>query len=119
MMVQIKGSRDCGNSPKNTFVQAVAIALETGEGQAGMFDDDVAWQRPSGQETVGREALFAELTARAIPVVLTIDHAISHGKVGAASGESTLADGTRRRFSHVLEFTSAKANGVAVIKTYA
>lgn len=118
-MVQIKGSRDCGNSPKNTFVQAVAIALETGEAREDIFDEDVAWLRPSGKEIVGREALFAELAARAIPVVLTFDHAISHGKVGAASGEVTLADGTKRRFSHVLEFTSTKANSVAVIKSYA
>jgi len=36
-MVEITGSRDCGNSPKNQFAQDVAIALETGQVAPGML----------------------------------------------------------------------------------
>ena len=118
-MTEIHGSGDCGNSPKNTFVQAIAIALETGEVNLETFDENVVWERASGDNVTGREALIETLATTAAPAVLTIGHAISHGKVGAASGEVTLANGEKRRFSHVLEFTSAKASSVSVIKSYA
>ena len=35
-MTKIEESRDCGNSPKNSFVQTVAIALETGEARQAL-----------------------------------------------------------------------------------
>lgn len=118
-MTKIHGSKDCGNSPKNKFVQKMAIALETGEVELEDFSDDVVWERSVGLSVTGRDALTVELAARPAPAALTIEHAISHGKVGTASGEVTLASGERRRFSHVLEFTSVKANCVSVIKSYA
>ena len=42
-MTKIEESRDCGNSPKNSFVQTVAIALETGEALPEAFSDAVVW----------------------------------------------------------------------------
>jgi len=51
-------------------------------------------------------------------LVVTDEHAIAHGQVGAASGLTQLADGSERRFSHVMEFKTAKADRVATIKSY-
>ena len=120
-MTKIEESRDCGNSPKNSFVQTVAIALETGEALPEAFSDAVVWHG-AGTEPLkpleGIEAVQAHLDSLMAPVAVVIEHAISHGRTGAASGEVTLADGRTRRFAHVLEFTSAKANRVAVIKSY-
>lgn len=118
-MTEIRGSKDCGNSPKNKFVQDVIVALEIGKATPEDFSEYVIWEGISEEPINGRTALFQELAERATPIAVNVEHAISHGKVGAANGEIILGNGHRRRFSHVLEFTSAKANRVAVIKTYA
>lgn len=118
-MTKITGSEDCGNSPKNQFAQDLAVALEIGKAKSEDFSEDVTWDQDSDSSINGRDALLKELSARAEPASITVDHAISHGKVGAASGEVTLGNGHRRRFSHVFEFTNTKANCVSVIKSYA
>lgn len=118
-MTQIEGSRDCGNSPKNRFVQDAAIALECGEAEAAIFGEDVAWELPSSEWITGREAVLAQVGSQPRPASLVVHHAISHGKVGAASGEVTLADGQIRRFCHVFEFTSAKGDRIAAVRSYA
>jgi hypothetical protein len=117
-MTEIHGSRDCGNSPKNKFVQDIAIALETGK-RCRKTCEDVVWEGASEEPINGRRALFQELARRTTPIAITVEHAISHGKIGSASGEAALGNGRSRRFSHIFEFTNAKANRVAVIKTYA
>ncbi|WP_417407985.1 hypothetical protein [Hoeflea sp.] len=117
-MTEIHGSKDCGNSPKNTFVQKIAIALESGEAKLENFSEDVIWERSAEVQVTGRSALAKALAAQPTPAVITVDHAISHGKAGAASGEVTLANGEGRRFSHVLDFTNAKANCVSRIRSY-
>lgn len=118
-MTVIHGSKDCGNSPKNTFVQEIAIALESGEVNLENFSEVVIWERSAGERITGRSALANALMVQTAPAAITVDHAISHGRAGAASGEVTLANGEGRRFSHVLEFTNAKANCVSRIKSYA
>lgn len=114
----ITGSADCGNSPKNAFVQTIAIALETGMVEAESFDPCVTWERASGRRIAGRAALVEALSAVRPPKELVVEHAISHGKVGAASGQAIMAEGERRRFSHVLEFKNNQAKAVASIKSY-
>ena len=99
-MVRITGSKDCGNSPKNAFVQEVAVALESGDRPEGMF------------------ARGTDLPRRDPPEEIVIDHAIAHGKVGAASGVSRMPGGAERRFAYVVEFTSAKAAQVARVQAY-
>lgn len=118
-MTRIKASGDCGNSPKNKFVQDIAIALEAGKSAPDMFSETVVWEGVHEAPLKGQDALSDVLATLEEPAVITVEHAISHGKVGAASGEVTFNDGRIRRFSHVVEFTNAKANCVAVIKSYA
>lgn len=117
-MVQILGSKDCGNSPKNKFVQDVAVALECGEAVPSAFSEGVIWERSSTEPISGKDAVFEELETRPKPSSVVVQHAISHGKVGAASGEVTFTNGFAQRFCHVFEFTSARANCVAVVKSY-
>ncbi|MGZ9812212.1 hypothetical protein ACXN5S_17250 [Pseudoroseicyclus sp. H15] len=116
--MKITGSGDCGNSPKNLFAQEVAIALEGGPLKEGMLDEAVTWARPGGAPPLeGLEAMRAALAEQEV-VAIRVDHAMSHGRVGMANGETELPDGTRRRFAHVLTFTSAKGNKVARIQSY-
>lgn len=117
-MTKIQTSKDCGNSPKNRFVQKIALALEAGEARSEDFSEDVVWECSAEEQIIGRDALLRAIAAKVSPAAITVEHAISHGKVGAASGHATLGTGERRRFSHVLEFTNAKASCVSAIKSY-
>lgn len=117
-MTDIQGSKDCGNSPKNKFVQEVAIALEMGGAEPDCMSEELLWELPSNERISGRAAVLETLAALPKPKSIAVQHAISHGKVGAASGKSTLENGHIRRFCHVFEFTNAKANCVAVVKSY-
>lgn len=117
-MTRVHGSKDCGNSPKNSFVQDVAVLLEAGPGKPDVLDDDVIWHEAADNLLEGRDAAQAWLAQQAKPSLIVIEHAIAHGKVGAASGEARFEDGRIRRFSHMLEFTSVKTNRVAKIKSY-
>ena len=117
-MTQVQGSKDCGNSRKNKFAQDVAVALECGDAEPSAFSQDVIWENSSIELISGKSAVLKHLGNRPRPSSVTVQHAISHGKVGAASGEVTFANGRRRRFCHVFDFTSAKANCVAIVRSY-
>ncbi|MEO0566525.1 MAG: nuclear transport factor 2 family protein [Pseudomonadota bacterium] len=117
-MVKVTGSRDCGNSPKNTFAQTIGVALESGEFLGDVFSEDIVWQQPD-IEIEGSEAVQRALAAIKAPTSIVVEHAITHGKVGATSGFCTMPGGQKRRFSHVIEFTNTKAKKVAKLKTYA
>ncbi|MBR2656242.1 MAG: nuclear transport factor 2 family protein [Loktanella sp.] len=117
-LTQIQGSKDCGNSPKNQFVQDVSVAIEWGEAMPDAFSEDVTWEQPETQRISGKTDVLEHLRSRPSPTSITVLHAISHGKVGAANGEVTLANGHTRRFCHVFEFTNTKANCISVIKSY-
>lgn len=110
-------SADCGNSPKNTFVQRIAIALETDEADPETFDPSVTWETSAIDQITGRTDFLHAIAARPMPMKVVIEHAISHGRVGAASGETIMANGDRRRFSHVLAFTNSRAKIVASLKS--
>ncbi len=56
-MTQIQGSKDCGNSPKNQFVQDVAVAIECGDIMPEAFSEDVTWEQPATQLMSGKNAL--------------------------------------------------------------
>ncbi|MEM6276618.1 MAG: hypothetical protein AAF714_06675, partial [Pseudomonadota bacterium] len=114
-MVDVTGSRDCGNSPKNRFAQTIGVAIESGEFLEEAFPTDIIWEHGGG-EAQGQDAVEAALAEVDVPESVVVEHAITHGKTGAASGFSTLRNGETRRFSHVIEFTNTKANKVARIK---
>lgn len=115
-MMIVRGTTDCGNSPKNLFVQRVAVALVSGEFIADAFAEGALWRHPSGV-IESRSAIGEWLAQQHQPDEVTIAHAISHGRVGAASGTLVL-DGQACRFAFVFEFTSTKANVVSRIESY-
>ncbi|WP_113154841.1 hypothetical protein [Nitratireductor sp. OM-1] len=117
-MTQVQGSKDCGNSPKNKFAQDVAVALECGEAEPSAFSEDVIWENTSTEPISGKSAVLKHLRNRPTPSSVSVQHAISHGKIGSASGEVTFANGHTRRFCHVFDFTNTKANCVAVVRSY-
>ncbi|EEW60970.1 conserved hypothetical protein [Ruegeria sp. TrichCH4B] len=118
-MTRIQASKDCGNSPKNRFVQAIAIALETGNATLEDYAEDIIWKRATETPLRGKTAFLGALAAREKPAAVIVEHAISHGKVGAASGEVNLGGGAKRRFCHVVEFASVMGDRVTTLKSYA
>ncbi len=121
-MTKVIASADCGNSPKNAFLQGLAVALASGDIQhilAGVTED-VRWNN-IGQELIqGKGELAAALermkTTRAVEI--TIHHVTSHGKAGAVNGTMLLQDGRTRAFCDVYEFSGVKGNSVREITSY-
>ena len=117
-MTKINRSADCGNSPKNKMVEDIGIALERGDAEllSSILDPEVVWSYSSSMTTTA-EKILDVLSTLDKPATLTIDHVMSHGKVGAVNGCSERGR-DEQRFCHIIEFTSTKCNGVKRIESY-
>lgn len=117
-MTRLNRSTDCGNSPKNKMVEDIGIALETYDTEflTTILDPDVVWDSTSSKNTSAKDVLNA-LSTQSKPTALTVNHVMSHGKVGAVNG---LAEHGKEdyRFCHVIEFTSTKCNRLKRIESY-
>lgn len=121
-MTIIVQSKDCGNSPKNLFVHALGVSIESGDREAfaRCVSDDLAWTYP-GRPVITGKAAAAELliSVRSIdPLRVEVENAISHGKSGSVNGSVQLASGEHIRFCHVVGFTNVKGNCVARITSF-
>ena len=116
-MTTITRSGMCGNSPKNQLVEELAIALIMG-------DQEKVKQWLTEQATIRLigDSSFTNGHADAAAVddvkQITIEHAISHGKIGAASGTWSTGDGSTFAFSDQYEFSSAKGTQVSSVACY-
>ncbi|WP_020614965.1 hypothetical protein [Paenibacillus daejeonensis] len=116
-MTTIKRSGMCGNSPKNQLVEELAIALILG-------DKEKLEQWLTEQATIqlvgDHSSNNGQAGAAAVAGVeqIAIEHAISHGKIGAASGTWTTSDGGTVAFSDHYEFASAKGTQVSSVACY-
>ncbi|MFC5583622.1 nuclear transport factor 2 family protein [Nitratireductor kimnyeongensis] len=116
--MELKGSRDCGNSPKNQRVQDLSVALAAGDEAtlSQLVDEDAVWEIAGRRIVEGRKAIIAAAGAPEVEA-LTVNHAIAHGRAGAANGRLRLANGDGMAFCDILEFTNAKARSVRRITT--
>jgi hypothetical protein len=121
-MTEVYRSEDCGNSPKNLFVQEMSIALALRdldpilEGTA----DDIRWV-VVGSSLVEGKVAFAEklgVDRSAQTEAVIIHHVITHGKAGAVNGTIRGKDESVRHFCDFYEFTNAKGNRAQVITSY-
>jgi hypothetical protein len=121
-MTKVITSEDCGNSPKNIFVQDVTIALAQGDRTfvLNSVTDNIRWNIVGENAMEGREDLAAELerTVQAKPAELVVDHVVTHGKAGAVNGTLKLKSGQVIAFCNVYEFTNAKAETIQQITSY-
>ena len=119
-MTKIITSEDCGNSPKNIFVQALTIAFAKADLKfiQKSVTDDVLWA-VIGEKTIeGKDALLQAVELAVKLEELTIQHVMTHGKAGAVNGKMKLKNGTIRGFCNVYEFKDAKGTSVQAITTY-
>jgi SnoaL-like domain len=115
-------SADCGNSPKNQFLETLAIALAKRDAKAvlGSVTDEVEWNIVGSEHIQGKESLAEALSGMAAerPAKLTILHVVSHGKAGAVNGRMEYRSARPREFCDVYEFSSAKGTRVSRITSY-
>lgn len=121
-MTQIYRSEDCGNSPKNIFVQELSIALALRDIDRVLegISDDVCWEVVGRSPVVGKAAVAEKLSAgkSARVQAVTIHHVVTHGKAGAVDGTIQRKDGSSLRFCDVHEFRNAKGSSIRAITSY-
>ncbi|MEK3904342.1 hypothetical protein [Paenibacillus sp. FSL R7-0179] len=117
MEIQLSGM--CGNSPKNKLAEDLAVALITGDTKTltHLLSGDasvelVGSERYPLSAVLQGEASVPELT------LLTIEHAISHGKIAAVSGNWMTRGGIRFAFSDHYSFATTKGTEVAAARCY-
>lgn len=121
-MTRVITSEDCGNSPKNIFVQDLTIALAKGDSKFVLDNvtDDIRWNR-IGDELIDGKNNFAEALKKSKDnktAQLTIHHVATHGKAGAVNGTSKLKNGKTHAFCDVYEFSNAKGTAIKEITSY-
>ena len=119
-MVDFIGSKDCGNSPKNQFVEKIAVGLEAGDLEflCGVLSEEAVWEL-TDKSVVAGDSLRTYIQNHGKGVTLVkIDHVISHGKCGSANGYRQDKNGKVFHFCHFIEFTSAKCVKVNRVSSY-
>lgn len=119
-MTRIIKSEDCGNSPKNIFLQELIIALARGNSKFIMesITGDIQWNIIGDRVIHGKENLAQALKTSEQVKELTIHHITSHGKAGAVNGTQKYRNGKTIAFCNVYEFSNTKGTLVKEITSY-
>lgn len=121
-MTKIIIGEDCGNSPKNFFLQKLTIAFAKGDAKSILrkVTEDIRWNIV-GDRVIQGQANFAEALERMRAdkaSELTIHHIATHGKSGAVDGTRKPNNGRVHAFCDVYEFKDAKGTCVKAITSY-
>jgi hypothetical protein len=114
--------KDCGNSPKNIFIQELTIALTKGDLRSVLdrVTNDIRWNLVGDRVVQGKDPLVEALKEKKNDktVELILDHVATHGKAGAVDGRIRFRNKNTQGFCHVYEFSNAKGNAVNEIISY-
>ena len=121
-MTRVIIGKDCGNSPKNIFLEKLTIAFAKGDAKfiLGNVTDDIHWNIVGDRLLQGKDnfATALERMKKDQTVELTINHVATHGKAGAVDGTTKLKNGKTRAFCDVYEFNGVKGTRVKEITSY-
>ena len=121
-MTKIIIGEDCGNSPKNLFVQKLTIAFAKVDSKYMLSNvtDDIRWNIVGDQLIHGKEnfAKVLEQTISDKAAELTIHHVSAHGKSGAVNGTKKWKNGKTQAFCDIYEFKDTKGSSVKEITSY-
>jgi hypothetical protein len=122
LMTKVIVSEDCGNSPKNLFIQALTIAFAKGDSKFILRNvtDDIRWNIIGDPLIEGKDRFAEALNEirKGDVEVLTIRHIATHGKAGAVDGTRRMENGKLRAFCDVYEFSNSKGSAVKEITSY-
>ena len=119
-MTKIIISEDCGNSPKNIFVQELTIALGSGDVSSVLnrVTDDIRWNIVGERVIQGKDHLAEALEKENKVVELTVHHIATHGRAGAVDGRMKFKSGKTHAFCNIYEFSNAKGIAIKEIISY-
>jgi limonene-1,2-epoxide hydrolase len=121
-MTKVIISEDCGNSPKNIFVQELTIAFAKGDLRfiLDKVTDDVRWTIVGDSLIEGKEKIMEMLEQMKNDKAeeLTIQHIATHGNAGAVDGKMKFKNGKTVAYCNVYEFSNAKGTSVKEITSY-
>ncbi|MCI5106399.1 MAG: hypothetical protein MRY76_06785 [Pseudomonadales bacterium] len=116
-------SRDCGNSPKNSFVQDLEIAIAESDFGflAKSVSEELQWEICGIGTFNGSSSIPEALDALNLMQAdqLSIEFALSHGKTAASQSLRTRGLSDSQYVSNFFKFSSAKAIQVSRIVTMA
>lgn len=118
-MTKVTINEDCGNSPKNIFVEELTIAFAKGDAKfiLSHITDDVRWDTIGDQVREGKHDV-ANAGIETPASELIIHHVATHGKTGMVDGRIKLEGGKTHAFCHVFEFSNTKGTSVKEIISY-
>jgi hypothetical protein len=118
-MTAIQRSADCGNSPKNSLLEELTIALETADVPVinTLVTGQIVWNRIGQASIAGIDAIRDALDPTPKLDEISILHVVSHGRAGAVNGTTRSAAG-EVAFCHMFEFTNTKGDKVRSIDSY-
>lgn len=121
-MPKITRSPDCGHSPKNQLLEALAIARVTNDTATldSLLTDDVTWTIVGKSPIDGKESVIDAIANSREQYVteLSIFHVTQHGKIGAVNGQLNNRSGNVVDFCDICEFANTKGTAVAAITSY-
>lgn len=119
-MIKITRSEDCGNSPKNIFVQELTIAFAKGYVKLirNRITENIQWDIVGDRQIRGTENVVEALQRATKVTELAVQHVATHGRAGAVNGTLELTNGTTLAFCDVFEFGNTKGTIVQKITSY-
>lgn len=121
-MTRVITSEDCGNSPKNIFVQDLTIAFAKRNSKfiLGNVTDDIRWNIVGNKLIQGKDNFAEALEQKKNEKVeeLTMQHVATHGKAGAVNGTTKSKNGKTYAFCDVYEFSNTKGTAVKEMTSY-
>jgi hypothetical protein len=119
-MTKIIIGEDCGNSPKNIFIQKFTIAFAQMDTKflVGNVTDDIQWNIVGDRLIRGKDDFAGALLGMKSAKEITILHIATHGKSGAADGNLKFISGRTFGFCDVYEYNNAKGDKIKAITSY-
>jgi len=121
-MVKVIISEDCGNSPKNLFIQkfTIAYAERNRPFLLERVTENVQCEIIGEMRLEGKVEFAAALSRVSSDdvVELTIHHAITHGRAGMVDGQKKTQSGTVYAFADVYDFENLKAIRIRRLKVF-
>ena len=121
-MTKVIVGEDCGNSPKNIFLQKLTVALAKGNSKfiLGSVTHDISWNIIGNALIQGTEEFAKALERMKKDKVtqLIIHRIATHGKSGFVNGTTKLKNGKTYTFCDVYEFSNAKGAAVKEMTSY-
>jgi hypothetical protein len=121
-MTRVIIGEDCGNSPKNIFLEKLTFAFAKGDSKFILSNvtDDIRWTIVGDTSVQGKDnfAQALDQMEKDKAAELTIDHVSTHGKAGAVSGTTKLNNGKTRSFCDVYKFSNARGTSIREITSY-